>query len=103
MKKKITDLIESLRELESALEHGGDPQNCDIKISKGDWGGEHVLVSMSPWSAAHIARQLVQLIERDFSGAHFHVDKASIAVDTKNQVCFALTKANEGCDSRHLT
>ncbi len=83
-------IIGILRDLENYLK--GDPQSleCDLDVKDGDWGGKHMLVKLSPWSAAHIARLLVQLIQRDFNGAHFDIDKASVALETNHQLSFSL-------------
>ena len=94
MSIQLSDLVKSLNGLESGLENSGDSLECDINLEDGDGGGQEIVMSLSPGAAVHIARQLVQLVERDFHGAHFHIDNANIAVDTDHQLCFALRKPN---------
>ena len=66
--------------------------DCDVDITNGDWGGQHVLLTISPDSAAYIAKWLLKLIAADYDGKHFDIDKASIATETNHQICFSLKK-----------
>jgi hypothetical protein len=90
-----SSLIAGLHALERQLKEAGDPMDCEISIGRGDWGGQHVLLTLSRGSAVCIARLLVDLARKNVRGAHFDIDKASIAVDATDQVCFALNASGE--------
>ena len=92
MSGQLNDAIHKVKLLEGSLEVSDDISECDIEIRKGDWNGQLTLVSLSSSSAVHIARQLLQLVERDYNGAHFDIDKTNIATETDNQLCFVLRK-----------
>jgi hypothetical protein len=93
--KSTEELSSRAIALEIGLEQGGASHDCRIEIKNGDWGGLQAVISLSPLSAIHIARQLIQLASKDFGGAHFHVDKASIAPTSHDQIVFSLTVDEE--------
>ena len=69
------------------------PGGCDIDVHDGDWGGQLMTVSLSSAMAIIVARQLIELVERDNDGAHFDIDRASIAPGSKHQLCFSLNNS----------
>ena len=85
VEKLITEIDALIHSLPAQMD-------CDIDMLDGDWGGQYIVVKVSPDSAAYIAKWLLKLIAADFDGKHFDIDKASIAPETDHQICFSLKK-----------
>jgi hypothetical protein len=86
----VGNAISAAKSLEADMAQRGDLIDCEIELSEGDWGGQMMLVSVSPAAAVLIARQLLQLAEREVEGAHVNIDRASIAPGAKHQLRIAL-------------
>ena len=82
--------IATLVALEAIYENSGADLDCAIEVSNGEWGGFLTTVKLSPLAAIHLARQLLQMANKDFDGAHFHIDKASIAPESTDQLILTL-------------
>ncbi len=90
----LGNALNAVKSLEAEMDQRGDFIDCELDLKDGDWGGKLMLVSVSPRAAALIARQLLQLVERNVErnvdGAHFDIDRASIAPGSADQLCVAL-------------
>ena len=90
IKTNAKSVIDSLAALEESYEQNGASLECAIEVTDGDWGGLAANVRVSPFAAIHLARQLLQIVDKNFDGAHFQIDKASIAPESKDQLIFSL-------------
>jgi hypothetical protein len=91
----LPGLLKDIKSLEQRNRDEGPNLFCDIEIAPGDFGGKHILVSLAPHAAVHMARQLLELAATSVEGKHFHIDKCSIALDTDHQLVFSRAKAEQ--------
>lgn len=91
----VVNALNSLKSIEADLAQRGEVISCKLELGSGNWGGKQLLVSVSAAAAVLVARQLLQLVERDLDGAHFDIDRASIAPDAVDQLCFSLKTSTE--------
>jgi len=91
----LANALNAMKSLEADMAGRGDLIDCELELADGDWGGQLMLVSVSPAAAVLIARQLLQLAEREIDGAHVDIDRASIAPGAKHQLCIALKNSTK--------
>ena len=89
----LPSVLKDTKSLEQRFRDDEPDLFCDIEVAPGDFGGQHILVSLTPHAAVHIARQLLELAASSVEGKHFHIDKASIAIDTDHQLVFGRASA----------
>lgn len=85
----MADVFPSIESIESALEKLHEKIDGDLDCELQQTNNETILYGDKS-ALIHIARRIVTLVRKDFSGAHFTIDKADIAVDSETALTIAL-------------
>jgi len=90
----MADVFPSIESIESALKklHENTNGNLECKIEQSN--NDIVLVADKS-ALIHIARRIMTLAKKDFTGAHFTIDKADIATDSDHALTIALKDFNK--------
>ncbi len=90
----MTDVFSNIENIESALEKLHEEVDGDLECEIQQTNNETVLYADKS-ALIHIARRIITLVKKDFSGAHFTIDKADIAVDSETALTITLKDFNK--------
>ena len=91
----MTNIFLTIESIENALEKLHENMNGELECKIEQTNNETILYADKS-ALIHIARRIMTLARKDFSGAHFTIDKADIAIDSETALTIALKDFKKG-------